>query len=90
MTTSEITSQKAANWTEQCYTIDAYIEGADSTKPIVLVTDESDTGIIEIKGVDLMGATAEIFDNWLADVQAFMAESNHLKYFVNQPLTLIK
>lgn len=88
--TLEITHYPRVNWTERTYSIDAFLTDSDLTKPIVLVTDESDTGIIEIKGVDLRGATAEIFDNWLADVQAFMAESNHLKYFVNQPLTLIK
>lgn len=83
-------NQKAATFTEQVYFVDAYIESSELTKEIVLVTDESDTGVIEIKGVDLRGAMEEWFSDWRSCVQAFMSSNERLKYFVNQPLNLIK
>jgi hypothetical protein len=84
------TLTKAGKFTEQIYHLDAKLSNSEQVKTIVLVTDESDTGVIEIKGVDLMGAQEEWFEDYKADVQAFMASSDRLRDFTNQPLTIIK
>lgn len=66
--TDRASLEKTATWKAEEETIDCYLKDGSTKKPVKILYETSDTGIIELKSVTPLGEPRENFDSLITDI----------------------